>query len=160
MLCLFTAALQPVRWAEHAERAGRGGARGGMVCGRGLVAPPSRSCRARSPGWMAAAGVRLMVTATGGLMKIQVMFLDCPAYLNDAGSLRCGLPAEVEYRYLQNSSDGPLESAKIKCPLGHWFNAPVEYLTWNKNPGTACGSSAGMTDGTASAPRPGKPGIR
>ncbi len=60
------------------------------------------------------------------------MFLDCPAYLDDAGSVRCGLPAEVEYRYLANSSDGPLENAKIRCPLRHWFNAPIEYLTWKK----------------------------
>ena len=68
------------------------------------------------------------------LMDSNVMFLDCPAYLDDAGSVRCGLPAEVEYRYLVNSSDGPLENAKIRCPLGHWFNAPIEFLTWKKTP--------------------------
>ena len=62
------------------------------------------------------------------------MFLDCPAYFDDAGSVRCGLPAEVEYCYLVNSSDGPLENAKIRCPLGHWFNAPIEFLTWKKTP--------------------------
>jgi hypothetical protein len=67
-------------------------------------------------------------------MESNVMFLDCPAYLDNAGLVRCGLPAEVEYRYLVNSSDGPLESAKIRCPLGHWFNAPIEYLTWKKTP--------------------------
>ena len=67
-------------------------------------------------------------------MDSNITFLDCPAYLNDAGSVRCGLPAEVEYRYLVNSSGGLLENAKIRCPLGHWFNAPIEFLTWKKTP--------------------------
>lgn len=61
-----------------------------------------------------------------------MMFVDCPAYLDVSGLARCGLPAEVEYWYTMNSSDGPLESAKIRCPLGHWFNGPVEFLTWDK----------------------------
>ncbi len=60
------------------------------------------------------------------------MFLDCPAYLDAGGALRCGLPAEVEYRYIQASTDGPLESAMIRCPVGHWFNGPIEFLTWAK----------------------------
>jgi hypothetical protein len=25
-----------------------------------------------------------------------------------------------------------VESAKIRCPRGHWFNGPVESLTWDK----------------------------
>jgi len=61
-------------------------------------------------------------------METNVMFLDCPAYLDQRGALRCGLPAEVEYRYAVGSSDGPLESAKIRCPRGHWFNGPIESL--------------------------------
>jgi hypothetical protein len=28
-----------------------------------------------------------------------------------------------------SSSDGPLESAMIRCPSGHCFNAPIEFLT-------------------------------
>jgi len=56
------------------------------------------------------------------------MFLDCPAYMDKTGSVRCGLPAEVESRYLMRSTDGPLESAKIRCPRGHWFNGPIESL--------------------------------
>jgi hypothetical protein len=63
-------------------------------------------------------------------MKISVMFLDCPAYMDDDGAVRCGLPAAVEYRYTCESSDGPLESAKIRCPRGHGFNGPVESLTF------------------------------
>ena len=58
------------------------------------------------------------------------MFLDCPAYLDAHGQARCGLPAEVEDRYTMRSSDGPLDSAKIRCPRGHWFNGPLESLIW------------------------------
>jgi hypothetical protein len=68
------------------------------------------------------------------VVESDVMFLDCPAYLDRRGTARCGLPAEVEHRYAVESTDGPLESAKIRCPLGHWFNGPIELLTWNKHP--------------------------
>jgi len=61
-----------------------------------------------------------------------MIFMDCPAYMDKNGAVRCGLPAEVEYRYAIRSSDGPLESAKIRCPRGHWFNGPVESLTWEE----------------------------
>jgi hypothetical protein len=60
-----------------------------------------------------------------------VTFLDCPAYLDKDSGLRCCLPAEVEYRYTVNSSDGPMESARIRCPSRHVFNAPIEFLTWD-----------------------------
>ena len=63
-------------------------------------------------------------------MQDEVMFLDCPAYVDAHGAARCGLPAEVEHRYSMRSSDGPLDSAKIRCPLGHWFNGPLESLIW------------------------------
>ena len=63
-------------------------------------------------------------------MQTNVMFLDCPAYMDDHGAVRCGLPAAVEYWYTLESSDGPLESAKIRCPRGHGFNGPAESLTW------------------------------
>ena len=62
-------------------------------------------------------------------MEASVMFVDCPAYLNESGSVRCGLPAGVEGRYTMRSTDGPLESVRIRCPRGHWFNGPVESLT-------------------------------
>jgi hypothetical protein len=64
-------------------------------------------------------------------MESQMMFLDCPAYFGEEGSERCDLPAEVEYRYTQGSTGGQLESAKIRCPRGHWFNGPIEFLTWH-----------------------------
>jgi hypothetical protein len=61
-------------------------------------------------------------------MENTMMFLDCPAYMDRYGTARCGLPAEVEDRYTARSSDGPLESVKIRCPRGHWFNGPLDSL--------------------------------
>jgi hypothetical protein len=71
------------------------------------------------------------------VMDTNVMFLECPAYMDKRGAVRCGLPAEVEHRYITRSTDGPLESAKIRCPRGHWFNGPAESLTWDKHPSAA-----------------------
>ncbi len=61
-----------------------------------------------------------------------MMLLDCPAYMDRGGALRCGLPAQVQYRYTVSSTDGPLECAKIRCPRGRGFNGPVEFLTCDK----------------------------
>ena len=72
-------------------------------------------------------------------------FLACPAYLNDDGSLRCGLPAEVTCQFTMRSSDGPLESVMIQCPARHHFNAPVEFLTFED-------SSSPSRTGTSTAP--------
>jgi hypothetical protein len=44
-----------------------------------------------------------------------MMFLDCPAYLDQDGAARCGLPAEVSRWFTMGSTDGPLESAVIRC---------------------------------------------
>jgi hypothetical protein len=74
-------------------------------------------------------------TTDGGDMETSdMMFLDCPAYMDTHGALRCGLPAVIHDRYLASSTDGPLESARIRCPRGHWFNGPIEFLTWDKHP--------------------------
>ncbi len=77
-----------------------------------------------------------------------MMFLDCPAYLDQEGALRCGLPAEVRCRFTMRSTDGPVESAMIRCPAGHYFCGAIESLTrdgtGNHDPGTAGrGSRAG-----------------
>jgi hypothetical protein len=32
-------------------------------------------------------------------MSTSLRFFDCPAYLDETGSVRCGLPAEVEDEY-------------------------------------------------------------
>ncbi len=57
-----------------------------------------------------------------------MMFLDCPAYLDRDGALRCGLPAEVVDRVSMESTEGPVETFKINCPAGHWFNGPLDAL--------------------------------
>ena len=62
------------------------------------------------------------------IVEGEAMLVDCPAFLGHDGA-RCGLPAEVEARYTFRSTDGPLESAKIRCPRGHWFNGLIESLT-------------------------------
>jgi hypothetical protein len=76
-------------------------------------------------------------------MRTEVMFLDCPAYMDRHGAVRCGLPAEVEQWYAIRSTDGPLESAKIRCPRGHVFNGPVESLTWHKHHNAAAAQVRG-----------------
>jgi hypothetical protein len=58
-----------------------------------------------------------------------MMFFDCPAYLDQDRAARCGLPAEVRCRFAMSSTDGPLESAMIRCPAGHCFSGPIEFLT-------------------------------
>jgi hypothetical protein len=90
-------------------------------------------------------------------MNTDVMFLDCPAYMDKRGALRCGLPAEVEDRYTVRSSDGPMESARIRCPRGHWFNGPVEFLTWDKHLDAAAPREAGARRQDAASPPAGRP---
>src|SRR5215471_2371855 len=83
-------------------------------------------------------------------MEAPMIFPDCPAYQDEEGAARCGLPAEVRRRFIMRSTDGPLESAMIRCPAGHWFNGPIEFLTWehtdNHDPGTAAGAPCARHD--------------
>ena len=80
-----------------------------------------------------------------------MMFLDCPAYLDHEGAVRCGLPAEVRCRFTMDSTDGPLDSAMIRCPAGHCFTGAIESLTWDgkdkRDPGTAGPGSRAGHDG-------------
>jgi hypothetical protein len=74
-----------------------------------------------------------------------MMFLDCPACLDQEGAVRCGLPAEVRCRFTMCSTGGPLDSVMIRCPVGHHFSGPIEFFTPdgtdNHDPGTAIASS-------------------
>jgi SnoaL-like polyketide cyclase len=36
-----------------------------------------------------------------------MMFLDCPAWLDEEGAVRCGLPAKVRHRFITRSTGGP-----------------------------------------------------
>ena len=60
-----------------------------------------------------------------------MMFLDCPAAPGQQDAGRCGLPAEVRYRFTMRSTGGPLESVMIRCAAGHYFSGPIEFLTPN-----------------------------
>jgi hypothetical protein len=79
-----------------------------------------------------------------------MMFLDCPAYLDQDRTVRCGLPAEVRCRFTMRSTDGPMESAMIRCPAGHHFSGAIESLTWDgkdkHDPGTAAATSRAGRD--------------
>ena len=65
-------------------------------------------------------------------MDTPIAFLDCPAWLDAHGASRCGLPAEVRYRYTATSTDGPIECAMIRCPVGHWFNGSTKSFSLEK----------------------------
>jgi hypothetical protein len=62
-------------------------------------------------------------------VRTDTTLLDCPAFLDDDNFVRCGLPAEVEYRHTVTTTDGPLEMVKISCLRRHWFIGLVETLT-------------------------------
>ena len=109
------------------------------------------------------------------LTEATMMFLDCPAYLDQDGAVRCGLPAEVRCRFTMRSTDGPMESAMIRCPAGHYFCGAIESLTRdgtdNHDPGPAAVTSRAGRDslqrghddrrgggGSALRDRPARPG--
>jgi len=71
-----------------------------------------------------------------------MMFLDCPAYLDQDGAVRCGLPAEVSCRFTMRSTEGPMEGAMIRCPVGHCFCGAIESLTWDRGGRRDAGSAA------------------
>ena len=46
----------------------------------------------------------------------------------------CGTLAEVEWRAVLESTDGPIEHAKVRCVQKHWFLLPVAALTAARQP--------------------------
>ncbi|MET1058929.1 MAG: hypothetical protein ABWX84_05000 [Nocardioides sp.] len=40
----------------------------------------------------------------------------------------CDELAEVKWRAVMESTDGPVEHAKVVCVRGHWFLLPVSHL--------------------------------
>jgi hypothetical protein len=58
----------------------------------------------------------------------------------------CGALAEVEWRGVAESTDGPVEHAKITCVQRHWFLLPVASL-----PRAATRSSRGRRAGVSVA---------
>ena len=61
-------------------------------------------------------------------MEMPMTYMDCPAWLDDVGAFRCGLPASVLSRDTVESTNGPLECVMISCSNGHWFKGPIEFL--------------------------------
>ena len=45
----------------------------------------------------------------------------------------CGHPAEIEWRTVLESTDGPIEHARVSCVRRHWFLLPVERLSAKSN---------------------------
>ena len=88
------------------------------------------------------------------IMDGQAMLVDCPAFLGRDGAVRCGLPAEVEAQYRIGSTDGPLDSARIRCPQGHWFNGPIEALSATGSRRTRSVRSADGRELSRTGPRP------
>ena len=41
----------------------------------------------------------------------------------------CGESALVEWRFVLESTDGPIEHCKVGCGHGHWFLLPVSMLS-------------------------------
>ena len=46
----------------------------------------------------------------------------------------CGRPAEVEWRDVLESTDGPVEHARVTCVDRHWFFVPVAVLEREPSP--------------------------
>ncbi len=46
----------------------------------------------------------------------------------------CGQLAEVEWRDVMESTDGPVEHAKFRCVQRHWFLLPVAVLERSRQP--------------------------
>jgi hypothetical protein len=49
-------------------------------------------------------------------MNPSVMFMDCPAYMDRRGTVRCGLPAAVEYRYTVSTMAGCWKAPRSAAP--------------------------------------------
>jgi hypothetical protein len=55
----------------------------------------------------------------------------------------CGAPAEVRDRHVLESTDGPIEHARIRCLQRHYFFLPLEQLSsTDKSPSRRTLSSA------------------
>jgi hypothetical protein len=81
------------------------------------------------------------------MTEATMMFLNCPACLDQDSAVRCGLPAEVRDRFTMRSTGRPLDSVMIACPAGHHFSGPIEFLTPDNHvPGPAGASSRAGRD--------------
>lgn len=54
----------------------------------------------------------------------------------------CGAAAEVQWRTVMESTDGPIEHAKVICAHRHWYLLPVAHLARHRTPRTRAPSVA------------------
>jgi hypothetical protein len=66
-----------------------------------------------------------------------MMFLDCPAYLDQDGAARCELPAEVQCWFTMGSTDGP-----------------IRFLTWQDRQTRDPGAAATASETSSRSPQP------
>jgi hypothetical protein len=68
----------------------------------------------------------------------------------------CGEPAEVQWRDALESTDGPVEHAKIMCVRRHWFLLPVSTLDTHRGdlPATTTSTSTSTSIESTPARRP------
>ncbi len=71
----------------------------------------------------------------------------------------CGQLAEIQWRCVLESTDGPVEHAKILCLHRHWFLLPTESLPHVAQPGTDRGTGIRGVTGPAQ-PHAGSGGCR
>jgi hypothetical protein len=88
-------------------------------------------------------------------MESQMMFLDCPAYLDEHGAQRCGLPAEARDWFTMRSTSGPSmreDPLPVRPLVPRATRIPYKYT--NGFGQVACGVSTEdcVTVGAASKP--------
>jgi hypothetical protein len=57
----------------------------------------------------------------------------------------CGLPAEIETRWVWESSSGPIEMIKVRCGGGCWYTAPAAEVVMGHDDLISSSDDAGRT---------------
>lgn len=61
----------------------------------------------------------------------------------------CGVPAEVTWRYCEESTGGPVEHVRLQCLRRHWFLGPSGTLLPQRRPGLIDPAAAPLSRGPA-----------
>lgn len=78
-----------------------------------------------------------------------------PGWLQITTCPQCQVPAEVVARHVLDSTDGPVEHARVRCARKHVFNLPVEMLApADRTVGDGCrGSDSSSTNAAVAVGR-------